>query len=298
MQLAKNGFSANPRIEFTLDRQRPILPAPDGKPIIVHFVLNVEYWPFDRPMPRKLLTAPRGTDHVPDVPNFSWAEYGLRVGLPRMLRLFRQREVPVSVSLNASVIDAYPACADAILETGWELIGHGAHQASIQAAESEREIVSQSLRRLREVSGQKVRGWLSPGLRESLSTPDILADNAIDYVYDWGLDDLPNWLSTHSSPLIAMPYSLELNDSVVYAVEKHRSDELFSRLRLTLDCIGNELPEVGPRVLGIGLHPHLMGVPHRFPFLERMVDLLAQRPDVRFMSGSDIADWFSAGGRS
>jgi peptidoglycan/xylan/chitin deacetylase (PgdA/CDA1 family) len=288
----RNGFVANPRIEFTLDGQRPMLPAPKGKPVIIHFVLNVEFWPFNQPMPRQLLTAPHGADAVPDIPNFCWAEYGLRVGLPRMLRLFRNRGIPASVSLNASVIDAYPACMDAILETGWELIGHGTHQVSIRSAESEQEVITQSISRLREVSGRKVRGWLSPGLRESMSTPDILADAGIDYLCDWGLDDLPAWMSTSRGRLIAMPYSLELNDSVVYAVEKHRSDELFSRLKLSLDCIGAETADLGPRVLGIGLHPHLMGVPHRFPFLVRMVELLEQREDICFMSGSDIADWF------
>lgn len=295
MQPPTNRLVANPRINFALDGQRPLLPAPGGKPLIVHLVMNVEYWPFDRPVPRKILTAPHGVDQVPDVPNFCWAEYGLRVGLPRMLRLFRSRGVPASVSLNASVIDAYPACIDAILETGWELIGHGIHQVSIQSAESETEIIEQSISRLQAVSGRKVRGWLSPGLRESPKTPDILAGAGIDYLCDWGLDDLPSWMSTRHGPLIAMPYSLELNDSVVYAVEKHRSEELFSRLKLTVDCVGAETAVVGPRVLGIGLHPHLMGVPHRFPFLERMLDLLVERQDVCFMSGSEITDWFARG---
>lgn len=296
MQIVRNGLLANPRIAFALDGRRPVLTAPAGKSIIVHFVINVEYWPFDRAMPRKLLTPPHGVDHLPDVPNFCWAEYGLRVGLPRMLRLFRGRGISASFSLNAGVLDAYPACADAILETGWELIGHGAHQASIQAAEREEEIVLQSLERLQQASGRKVRGWLSPGLRESMTTPDILAEAGIDYVCDWGLDDVPDWISTRSRRIIAMPYSLELNDSVVHAVEKHRSDELFSRLKLTLDCLGGEVSQLGARVLGIGLHPHLMGVPHRFPFLERMVDLLEEREDVCFMSGSGIADWFTSGG--
>lgn len=287
--------AAHPRIAFSWAGQSRPSSIPNDRRIIVHFVLNVENWPFDRPMPRELLTAPHGTRHLPDVPNFCWAEYGLRVGLPRILRLFRERGIAASVSLNAGVVDAYPACFEAILETGWELIGHGIDQVSMQSAPDERAIVEQSISRLEEASGRKVRGWLSPGLRESYETPDILADRGIDYVCDWGLDDRPNWMSTSGRPLIAMPYSLELNDSVVYAVEKHRSDELFSRLVSTLDCLGEEVGTFGPRVLGIGLHPHLMGVPHRFVFLQRMLDSLAAHKDVEILSGSQIADWFAEG---
>lgn len=292
MQAPTKAFAANPRIEFLPFDRHKLSATQESEEIIVFLVLNVESWPFDRPMPRELLTAPHGTRQLPDVPNFCWAEYGLRAGLPRILRLFRERGIVASVSLNASVIDAYPACFDALLETGWELIGHGIDQVSLQSAADERTIVEQSVARLEQASGRKVRGWLSPGLRESYETPDILAGQGIDYVCDWGLDDRPNWMSTSGRPLIAMPYSLELNDSVVFAVEKHRSDELYSRLALTPECLSAEAGPLGPRVLGMGLHPHLMGVPHRFVVLERMLDLLCARPNVRFMSGSQIADWF------
>ena len=60
----------------------PPLAGLDGRPILVHLVVNVEHWPFDQPMPRTILTPPHGIGNVPDVPNFSWAEYGLRCGLP------------------------------------------------------------------------------------------------------------------------------------------------------------------------------------------------------------------------
>ena len=82
-------------------------------------------------MPRTILTPPHGIGNVPDVPNFSWAEYGLRCGLPRMIDAIAGRGLPASASLNASVIDAYPAAADALLQAGWEFIGHGIHQRAL-----------------------------------------------------------------------------------------------------------------------------------------------------------------------
>lgn len=293
MHQAKIGFRSNPRIPYALAGNRPPITAPRGKPIIVHFVLNVESWPFDKEMPRKVLSAPHGRDQIPDVPNFCWAEYGLRVGVTRILDLFKERSVSASVSINASVVDAYPACAEAILDAGWEFIGHGIHQASLQTADHERDLIARALEKLRRFSGQPVRGWLSPGLRESEQTPDLLAELGVDYLCDWNVDDLPVWMSTKARPLMAIPYSLELNDSVIYAVEKHRSDEMFSRLSLSLECLAGEVSPRAPRVLGIGLHPHLIGVPHRFVYLQRMLDALTARDDVCFMTGSAIVDWFT-----
>jgi hypothetical protein len=89
-----------------------------------------------------------------------------------------------------------------------------------------------------------------------------------------------------------MPYTLEINDSVVYAVEKHSSPEMLQRLQATLACFDSPEEPEGARVLGIGLHPHLIGVPHRFPYLVQMIDLLLERDDVIFMTGSQIADWY------
>jgi hypothetical protein len=100
-------------------------------------------------------------------------------------------------------------------------------------------------------------------------------------------------MTTRHGPLIALPYTLELNDSVIYAVEKHESAEIYRRLIDTLASFENELARE-PRVLTIALHPHLIGVPHRMVHLARMLEVLAERGDAVFMTGSGIADWFAA----
>lgn len=282
---------SNPRIPFQLSSAREALPPPDGKPLIVHVVVNVEHWQFDQPMPRKMLPGPHGIDQVPDVPNFSWAEYGMRCGMPRLFDLFAEKGIPASCSFNAGVIDAYPDCSAAIRDAGWEFIGHGLHQKAIQGEVDEKGLIALALEKIEGFTGTRPRGWLGPGLRESFETPDYLKELGIDYVCDWVLDDLPCWMTTEHGPLIAMPYALEINDSPLYAVEKHSSDEIYTRLVDTLETFEPELAR-NPRVLTLGLHPHLIAVPHRFPYLVRMIDLLQARNDTVFMTGSQIADWF------
>src|SRR3546814_13248410 len=92
-------MSSNPRIPYQMASDRPRLPPPvPGKPLIVHVVVNVEYWPFDQPPPRKLIPGPHGNDRIPDVPNFSWVEYGMRPGFPRILRALKERGLPASTT--------------------------------------------------------------------------------------------------------------------------------------------------------------------------------------------------------
>lgn len=282
---------ANPRVPyaFTGDRQ-PIAPPPGGR-ILVHLVVNVEHWQFDQPMPRTILTPPHGRETVPDIPNFGWADYGMRAGLPRMINAIVERGLPASTSFNAGVIDAYPRAAQAMHDAGWEFIGHGMHQKALNHVGGEAEVIEASLAKIAAFTGTRPRGWLSPGLRQTHDTPELLKDAGIEYTFDWVIDDLPSWMHTARGPLMAMPYNLELNDSIIYAVEKHSSPEFYLRLERTLELFVRESRQQ-PRVLALGLHPHLVGPPHRFIYLERMLDLLMRTEGVTFMTGGQIADWF------
>jgi peptidoglycan/xylan/chitin deacetylase (PgdA/CDA1 family) len=285
---------ANPRVPYRLSSQRPKLRPLNGKRILVHLVVNVEHWQFDQPMPRTIITPPHGRETVPDVPNFSWADYGMRAGLPRILKLFAERALPASASFNAGVIEAYPTAAEAMLKAGWEFIGHGIHQKAMNHAEGgEEALIQGAIERIQRFTGRRPRGWLSPGLRETVDTPDLLKRSGIDYVCDWCIDDLPSWLTTRHGPLMAMPYNLEVNDSIIYAVERHATGEMSSRLAHTLRLFEAEA-EDNPRVLAIGLHPHLISVPHRFHELVAMLDALQASRDVGFVTGSDICDWYAA----
>lgn len=286
-------MSTNPRVPYQLASARKPFAAPEGGRLIVHVVVNIENWRFDHAMPRKLLPAPQGIEAVPDVPNFSWAEYGMRCGMPRLFETLARRGLPATCAFNASVIDNYPALAEAVVEAGWEFMGHGMHQASLTAEDSEAELLAAALDKIAGFSGKRVQGWLGPGLRQTANTLDILADKGIRYCCDWVLDDLPVWMRSASGPIIGVPYSLEINDSVIYAVEKHSSPEMHDRLTWTLDCLDREL-EQSPRIVTLGLHPHLIAVPHRFAWFEKMLDLLTARDDTVFMTGHQIADWFEA----
>ncbi|HEX5611035.1 MAG TPA: polysaccharide deacetylase family protein [Burkholderiales bacterium] len=286
---------SNPRIEFTLSSERPRYRPPSGKPLIVHFVVNIEYWPFDQPVPRTIVVPPHGRSHIPDLPNFCWSEYGNRCGMPRLLQLFNERNLPVSASINASVLEVYPSLAEQVLKSGWELLGHGIHQRSLGEEANERDLIHGALERLQAFSGVRPRGWMSPGWSETFDTPDLLREAGIEYVCQWVVDDLPSWLETKHGRLVAIPYGLDINDSVIYAIEKHSSPEMKLRIEQAVKTFEREIREQGrPRVLTISLHPHLSGVPHRINYLMEAVDALLSRSDTIFLNGSRILEWFRA----
>ena len=282
----------NPRVPFQLSSDRKRLPPPrSGKPLIVHVIINVEYWPFAQPMPRKTLSTPHGMETVPDIPNWCWAEYGLRCGMPRILALFDALEIPASVNLNSEVIAHYPTLAAAMQEAGWEFVGHGVVQRLLNREPNEEAVIEKALAQIRHFTGKRVRGWMGPGFAQTFDTPDYLCKHGIEYNLDWIVDDLPCWMTTKYGPMICMPYAFELNDSLVYTVERQASTDLLARVTDTLATYEQELGHQ-PRVLSLGLHPHQVGVPHRLPHLAKALRMLRERSDTVFMTGSEIADWY------
>ena len=285
---------SNPRIPFALASRRPALPPLDGKRLIVHLVMNIEYWPFDHPMPRAIFPPPHGKGaEPPDVPNFGWVEYGMRCGMPRFMGCLARRGLPASAFMNAMVADVYPDLAAEVVAAGWELVGHGDRQRSLKTVDDEDAVIRSSLDRLEALGGRRPRGWLGPGLAQTYETPDRLKAAGLDFVHDWLVDDLPCWMTTAHGPLLALPYSLELNDVPIWAVQGLSTDELHKRVEATLAVFETEMAEQ-PRIMTFGLHPHLIGVPHRMYYFEKTLDLLQTRDDTVFVTSSILADWYKA----
>ncbi len=285
---------SNPRIPFELADQRAKLAPLNGKPLMVNVVMNIEYWPFERQMPRGILPAPHGRPaEPPDVPNFAWVEYGLRCGMPRIMAMLKRRGIRASAFMNAQVADVYPALAQSVVEAQWELVGHGWFQRSLKQSDDEADEIRRCLDRLAGLDGRRPRAWLGAGMGETDDTPDLLKAAGIEFLHDWLVDDLPCWMRTKHGPLLAVPYTFELNDVVNYAVQQSTSNEILQRLNATLAVYEREVAELGqPRIITFGLHPHIFGVPHIAYYFEKALDTLMARNDVVFVTSSEIGDWF------
>ncbi|HMN78698.1 MAG TPA: polysaccharide deacetylase family protein [Burkholderiaceae bacterium] len=242
-------------------------------------------------MPRTILPPPMGHPRLPDVPNWAWHEYGMRVGFWRFLDALGSRGLKATFAVNGAACETYREACVAARDAGWEFIGHGFVQKPMHEVEDEAAAIADTIRAIEGVVGARPRGWESPGIAETDRTLDLLADAGIEYVADWVLDEQPVLLRTHGGSIVSMPYTVEINDVVISAVQQLRSDEILLRGRDQFDRLYLDGAR-GARVMAISIHPYLTGVPHRIKYLEALYDYLLAHEGVVMWTGSQILDWY------
>ena len=154
----------------------------------------------------------------------------------------------------------------------------------------ERDLIRSSLDKLRHLSGQAVRGWLSPAKSQSHHTPDYLSSYDIDYICDWVNDELPYEFKTSSGPITAMPLSTELEDRFIIMNNLHSEESWLQQIKDACDFLLKESQEQGGRLLSLSVHPWLLGQPHRIKKLEEALEYLTSQTGVWSASASDILD--------
>jgi peptidoglycan/xylan/chitin deacetylase (PgdA/CDA1 family) len=272
----------------------PLGPFPGGARLALHVIVNVEVWDYARPMPRTALPPPGGGATVPDVPNFAWYQYGQRVGIWRLFETLAKHGARATLSINSSMCREYPQIVERAVADGWEMMAHGVVQRTMATVDDERAVIAEALDELEAATGTRPRGWLGPALVETPSTLDLLAEAGLDYCCDWGpADDVPFDLDVATGRMIAIPYPVETNDIVVYAVDKHATEELFTRCAAALETLHAESAE-SPRILAIALHPYLTGAPHRIAVLDRILTLARQRYGATALTAGELTDWYAA----
>jgi len=281
------------RLPYAPITKRPPLRLPNGERVAVWTIVNVENWSPDNAMPRTVLPPPMGQPLLPDIPNWAWHEYGMRVGFWRFLETLQARNLKASFAVNGSACRVYEEACRAAFEAGWDFIGHGFIQRPMHRVEDQRAAIADTIETIRSLTGKAPRGWESPGLTETADTLDLLAEAGIEYVCDWCLDDQPVTMNSKAGPIVSVPYTVEINDVVMTAVQGHRSDEIYRRGvdqfdRLYLDGART------PRVMAISIHPFLTGVPHRIKYLEMLYDYILGHDGVALMTGSQILDWYKS----
>ncbi|MEE8501090.1 MAG: polysaccharide deacetylase family protein [Kiloniellales bacterium] len=279
------------RFEYSAIVDRAPLKLPDGARVVVSTVVNVENWAFDRPMPRQAMTTPAGAPALPDVPNWAWHEYGMRVGFWRLKAALDGFGIKATTSINASVCLDYPRIARAVLDAGWEFMGHGFEQKTMHALDDERAAIRKAIATIRDFTGKAPRGWLGPGLTETDRTLDILAEEGIEYICDWVMDEQPVEMRTTAGPVVMVPYSVELNDIAIMVIQQHEARVLYERTMAQFERLYQEGKE-SARVLALCVHPYISGVPHRIDQFERIFEDLTKRPGVLFWTNEQILDWY------
>ena len=217
-------------------------------------------------------------------------EYGSRVGVWRLLKLFEAKRVPLTVFAVAMAAERHPAVIKAMVEAGHEIASHGYRWINYQHVEEaeERAHLHQAMVILEQVSGQRPFGWYTG--RTSPNTRRLVAEHG-GFLYDADAydDDLPYWTRVEGKPLLIVPYTLDANDMRFATPQGFNSgDQFFTYLKDSFDALYREGAET-PRMMSVGLHCRLAGRPGRIMALERFIDYAKSHEAVWFCRRVDIA---------
>jgi len=269
---------------------------PGGSRLAFYVALNLEQYAFGEGLVEDLVP-PLGQ---PDVMNYSWRDWGNRVGAWRLLAMFRDLGMTPSLLVNTVLYETAPGLIEAFRNLGCAVVSHGRTNAEAQAGldeAAETALIYEARDTIARHEGRPPRGWLGPWISETERTPDLLAEAGFDYLLDWAMDDQPVWLRTRSGRILSVPYPQELNDANAVVLRRDTGREFAAMIVDACD----ELLEHGgeqPLVMGVALHAHVSGQPFRLRPLRQALRHVQAKGTAMWIADTDriAAAWQSVSG--
>jgi len=276
------------RYPYSAIHRRPDYHWPGRKRLAVYLGFNVEHFDFGAGLGAAL--GPKSPE--PDVLNYSWRDYGNRVGAWRCLSLFEELRVPVGAIINTALYDYCPELIEAFAKRGDEIIGHG-HTNSERQGEmteaQEKQLIENCFSTIRKRWGQPPQGWLSPWISESHLTPDLLQEAGYKYTLDWCHDDQPVEFTTRKGKLWSIPYPQELNDIPMIVARQMDARDFADMIVDNFDEMLAQSKDQ-PLVMGIALHPYIVGQPYRLRHLRRALKHITKKKSAWITTPGKICD--------
>lgn len=217
-------------------------------------------------------------------------EYGSRVGVWRLLKLFAAKDIPLTVFGVAMALERNPSVVEAFLEAGHEICSHGYRWINYDQIpeEVEREHIARAVEIIKRLTGEPPLGWYTG--RTSENTRRLVVEHG-GFIYDADdySDDLPFWTVENQTPHLVVPYTLDVNDMRFAAAQGFNcGDQYFTYLKDSFDALYEESSEI-PRMMSIGMHCRIVGKPGRIKALERFLDYVLCHEDIWLCRRIDIA---------
>ncbi|MBJ94825.1 MAG: polysaccharide deacetylase [Rickettsiales bacterium] len=279
---------------------RPRIRWPNGAKVALWVAPNFEFYEFDPPRNSQRTPWKRPN---PDIAGYGIRDYGNRVGAQRQMELLDKFGIRASVSLSAALCDHHPEIIEMCRERDYEFFSHGVYNTrynySLSQAE-ERQMLKDSLEAIRHQGGQVCSGYLAPALSHSEHTLDLFAEVSTEmfgpevplYSCDLFHDDQPTPLKTRSGrKMVSIPYSLELNDTIAYVVNKVEPRRYGQIIRDAFDVLYAEGAESGT-VMCIPTHNYQVSCPHRIAAFEEALNYIIGHEGVWLATGREIAQHF------
>ncbi len=275
---------------------------PDGKRLAIILTTNLEYWDPVRDTTEPYypggpsIVGGNLAGNVYDNPNYTWREYGQRIGVWRIFDVLDAEGVPSSCTMNGKMVTERRPVIEAALERGWEIVPHNYVQTELLTdhmfdEDAEREVIRRTLDIYEQVCGKKAKGWLSSSLRTTLNTVDILAEEGLIFTTDLLNDDQPYLVQTRSGkPMVSVSYTSEVND-FSFLRQGLVAEGGLQMFQEQFDWLYEESASSG-RFMSIGLHPHVIGQPYRIRALRDFIRYAKSHDDIWWTTREEIAEWY------
>jgi peptidoglycan/xylan/chitin deacetylase (PgdA/CDA1 family) len=175
----------------------------------------------------------------------------------------------------------------------WELMGHGITNSQplshLSSTNEEKDVIRTTLDTIQKAAGTRPKGWLGPALAERFDTLDILAEEGVQFVADWNNDDQPYRMKVKSGKMLSVPYCMVLNDIGLFSRHGYTGEEYLGAIVDQFETLYSESERLA-RVMGIPLHPFLVGQPLRIKYFQRAIAHIKKMDRVWFATGSEIAE--------
>jgi allantoinase len=288
-QKVTSGIHSTGLYDDSMIFQRKPFTWPGGKTIALWVVPNVEIWAFDTAAEAAI--TPNGATG-PDVISYATREYGVRVGLSRVADVLDAAGIKGTVALSSGVCEVYPKAVEEMKKRRWEFMGHGIHNSAtlskLSAAE-EKQVIQTSLQTIQAATGKKAAGWISPGNVQTESTLDLLAELGVTYTGDWNNDDQPYKMRVKNGEMYSLPYCMIVNDTNLYSSWSFTGEQYYQSVIDQFDVLAAESRKQ-PRVMGLPIHPFLVGQPEHITHFKRAIQHIKQSEHVWLATGSEIVD--------
>ncbi len=284
---------AETRVDYSPIIERPPIRWPNSARVALWIAPNIEHYEYLPEFDGVRTPWPRVP--IPDVQQYSYRDYGNRVGFWRMTEVLDKHNIRCCVSLNLAVLEHYPEIAEAMIERDYDFMSHGIYNTRYLNAlseEEEREFYRDNIETLRRHTGKPLKGMLGPAVSGTDRTPDLMAEAGLIYHTDWVHDDQPVPIRVKSGKLVSVPYSFELNDVPVFR-SNFEGDYFAQICKAQFDQLYEEGAESG-RVMCIALHPYLIGQPHRVKYLDEILGYIMSHEGVWQTTADEIAEHYIA----
>lgn len=223
-------------------------------------------------------------------------EYGSRAGVWRILNLFKEFDVPVTIFAVALAIARNRELADYLVEQNYDICAHGFRWIDYQFVDekTEREHIKDCISVLTEYLGKRPEGWYTG--RNSPNTRKLIVEEG-GFLYDSDTydDDLPYWSDEFGAEKkhLIIPYTLDVNDMRFASPQGFNSgDQFFNYLKDTFDALYLE-GEVSPKMMSVGMHARILGRPGRIMAMRRFLEYVKTFDNVWLCTRREIADhWY------